>query len=354
MCMCVCVCFEAVRVLPDSSYVNPSFEGRPVLVRGETDAQGMAVVDKETGVSATEGPGGVVVRLRRKVEMYQHVRHEKTEEKRKVVSFTQEWREIDGGDYTSEGHHNPRRDPPLHSTTLNNAATRVGAFLLSPAQVEMLMLFKLCAIPAVPPLLANKYGHTEPAVERGSARHHGHGGGDVKHDDDCYSSVIESEREDACDLLVFRGSAAAPSIGTVRMSYEYVAERGPVTMVGVQTGATFRPFFEADAHAGRRVNVCASLLGGGGGSDSNRLDPRDPYDPEAGRAATDDSLEPSTDCSGVAGAIECVVGLGVGDSVLLLEERHTDLRTIFGDEKTKFTTRLYILRTIGMLGSPIA
>ena len=341
-------CYEACRVLPDASYVNPSFEKRPVLVRGETDAQGQTVVDTDTGFTATEAPGGIVVRLRRKVEMFQHVRHERKEEKRTVVTFTQEWREHDQGSYASEGHPNPPRDPPLQSTTFNNATTRVGAFTLSAAQLEMLTLFKLCAVPAVPPLLLSTYSHTYPHVERGIATHHGHGGGDLKHDEACFSSVLESQRTDGADLLVFNGSAAAPSIGTVRMNYDYVAERGPVTMVGVQTGATFRPFFEADAHHGRG-NVCASLLGGGSGG--TMPDARDPFvvDPEAGGDAADVSLEPSADCSGVAGCLETLAGLGVGDRVLLLEERHTDLRTIFGDEQKKFTTRLWTMRTVGML-----
>ena len=44
------------------------------------------------------------------------------------------------------------------------------------------------------------------------------------------------------------GDLSHPEVGLVRISYQCIYENGKVTTVGVQTGNTFRPFTETDAH----------------------------------------------------------------------------------------------------------
>ena len=161
-------CKEACRVVQDVFNVNPVFHSRPVLMRGSIDCKGQGVDDFEVGFMAHEAP--YVVRLKRTVEMFQWVRHEREEEKRKIVTFTSEWKAIDQGDYSSEGHPNPRRDPPLQSTCFNSSTAQLGAFKLIDEQINKLSLFKLCAIPAVPNKTMGVYSHLGPHVERGNHR----------------------------------------------------------------------------------------------------------------------------------------------------------------------------------------
>ena len=88
-------CYEACRVVQDTTFVNPAFQSRPVLLRGVADTGGKMLEDMDTGFMAFEAP--YVVRLKRTCEMFQWVRHEKKEEKRTIVTFTQEWKEQDQG-----------------------------------------------------------------------------------------------------------------------------------------------------------------------------------------------------------------------------------------------------------------
>ena len=65
-------------------------------------------------------------------------------------------------------------------------------------------------------------------------------------------------------------------------------------------------------------------------------------------AGGDDSYqEPEPDCGGCSGCLETLAGLGVGDRVLLVEERHANLETMFGDESAKFQKRLWMMRACG-------
>ena len=159
-------CKEACRVVQDTSNVNQAFNSRPVLMRGHIDCKGQGVDDPELGFMAHEAP--YVVRLKRTAEMFQWVRHEREEEKRKIVTFTAEWKEIDQGDYAGEGHPNPRRDPPLLSTFFNSSSAQLGIFKLIDEQINKLSLFKLCAIPVVPNKAMGVYSHLGPHVERGN------------------------------------------------------------------------------------------------------------------------------------------------------------------------------------------
>ena len=59
--------------------------------------------------------------------------------------------------------------------------------------------------------------------------------------------------------------------------------------------------------------------------------------------------EPEPECGGCSGCLESLAGLGVGDRVLLVEERHANLATMFGDESAKFQKRLWMMRTGGMI-----
>lgn len=357
-------CFEACRVIQDTSFVNSLFQNRPVLMRGVTSCEGKVCEDPDTGFMSFEAP--YVVRLKRTCEMFQWVRHERKEEKRTIVTFTQEWRECDQGDYASEGHPNPIRDPPLQSKCFNNTA-KLGAFTLTNEQIDKMNLFKLCAIPRIPQKTLAAYAHTVPIVERGMKSHHGHdGNNDLKHDNECYNEVFEHTRQDPSDYMVFRGRFLQPGIGTVRVSYEYIQERDPITVVGVQTRSTFRPFFESDAHKVNSAGAAGSGAGSGGLFGGSAPDDRDPFTMESGGAGgspLDDYTVPEPGCGGMCGCLEEMAGVGVGDRVLLVEERHVDLKSIFADEKEKFAKRLWMARTGGvvalMLGiyllfSPIA
>ena len=192
--------------------------------------------------------------------MYQWVRHQKEEEKRTIVTFTQEWRELDlsGGE---AGYRNPPRYPPLHSATFNSKSVSLGAYQLTDEQISKLSKFKLCSIPTIPAPIFNTYSRLSPIIERSDKMHHVDNIANDNHDDHCYTDLIQKEQKVVSDFIYFNGQARYPQIGTVRLSYEYIPHQCPLTIVAVQHKDSFRPFFEHDAYdstSSQSFNCCDS------------------------------------------------------------------------------------------------
>ena len=145
-------CRRGTRKIDDSSFVDFTYDGRPVFINGITNLPSdceETSKDKETGYVGTSGSA---LRLARKVEVYQWVERTKKEEKKTTYHYNLEWSETDHNSKSfveSVGHYNPPRDPAVSTKTTNCSTAQVGAYQLCPEQVEKLHHFSICPINVV-------------------------------------------------------------------------------------------------------------------------------------------------------------------------------------------------------------
>lgn len=209
-------CQLATRQVKDTSVVRKGLNSRPVFVQGKTHVTKGAAVDSELAFA----PSTTAARLERTVEMYQWIEDKsKDSNGNETVTYKKCWIELDipsNAFRHSEQHRNPTRVPSLYSTVIDASQVQIGEYVLSSAQVHMLVDWQPSPVRSVPAALPRDLHAVSPAVESG--------------------------------YLVFNGNLAEPRVGTVRVSYRVVKSGGFVSTIGVQQGRSFRPFVEADAH----------------------------------------------------------------------------------------------------------
>eukprot|EP01035_Chromulina_nebulosa_P039192 gene39192-52980_t len=201
-------CHTSTRVVPDNKSIRRRFEQRSVLVQGKTKVQGdsKANADPTTGFVFFE-QGKNVIRLGRKVEMYQWV-----EKKSKDDNFTYElqWRCDDVNSYQfkySNGHHNPQRNPDIHSKTIDAKSVSLGAFSLRESQIQSLNAFQPCALTGRRREIEDEAKSSTIVVKKQTGGH-----------------IEKGLSHDNTEYLMFNGTLSGPVPGTVRISYSAVYE----------------------------------------------------------------------------------------------------------------------------------
>lgn len=324
-------CYKSTRVVPDSKSIRRRFEQRSVLVQGKTKVQGeysIANIDPTTGFVFFE-QGKNVIRLDRRVEMYQWA-----EKKSKDDNYTYElqWRCDDVNSYQfkySNGHHNPQRNPDIYSKTTNAKSVFLGAFSLRDVQIQSLDAFRPCALTGRDRVIEDEAKSSNVFIDSTVVVKNQTGG-----------HIEKGFSHGDTEYLLFNGTLSNPVPGTIRISYSAVYEDGPVTVVAVQDGTSFRPFTEADAH--RNVTPCCAQLSdasavccsGGGSSDE--------IPSEGG-----ESCGCCCVCSASVYVAQMFASGTIGNDVMLLEERHADLQTMFAVAKSRFQSRLWLMRLLG-------
>jgi Ran GTPase-activating protein (RanGAP) involved in mRNA processing and transport len=211
----------AGTVVPiDAAKINPANDGKLVHLTGEATTNGTAA-DPQLGISSK------ALRLVREVEIRQW-KETKTEAKKKgEKTVTYEYNQVWSRDkppssssfHTPAGHANPT-DRPYADAKFNAAEVKLGAFILTPAQLDRIPAEEALAVSDA--MLA-----TVPDELKGRAKA-------------------------APDGSLFVGTSAdAPQVGDVRVRYK-VAKPQTVTVVAKQTGDTFAPYTTA---AGGEVDL---------------------------------------------------------------------------------------------------
>lgn len=307
--------------------INESLEGRPILVKGLT------AVDETFGVvrdlELNYQPHYNVIRLKRTVEMYQWVERVQEEDEETRYSYEKGWYEhdFDSRDFQDSSFHNPPRQPNIYSSVINSEAVYVGAYSLSSQQVDRLRDWKPCPIPAIPGSAYTGYHHLFPRIERSSSM-------PLTSTKGTSQNSSHPASDGYVDYLLFNGGTLhCPDIGTVRVSYQCVYAANPITTVGVQTQNSFRPFYFSDS-ARHTPSLCSRLTS--------------PY--SHGYTSVDDGEDFSSSCCFCFDFLNFssffLSSELIGSEVLLLEERITDLPTMFRDEKRSLFWRIALLRFV--------
>jgi len=380
-------CQTACRIIKDISSVNTSYNGRCILVKGQSRVHGdvnVANVDLDTGFKADSQAKGNVVRQHRSVEMYQWVEKEhRTKRKGHVdevtYTYSLEWSSsyhdsslfhqqgspyqgnahstggISYQDRTNQGHHNPPKNPSFDSAT-KNADTFVGAYQLCKDQICMMQGFEPVDLKSCPFEEKNLKTHdTKPAVIQ------------IR---DGVSYLVYAPKGASTDC-----SLNNPEVGLVRISYECIYENGKVTALGVLTGKTFRAFTEDDAHATmgagglRHYFFCCNSYKKPADADAAGNDIESPMVLKEDDDYGSDDEQPrskktsSGNCCDACGTfIPCCKLIGcltpflsqcvhsvVGEEVLLLEEKHSSMHAMFEHADAAFHFRLRIVRVVCIL-----
>ena len=313
-------CNQATQFIDDSTEYRPELQSWPVLVHGTTEVVD-SVFDKETGFNA----GGKTVRLKRVVEIYQweETKHEEKRGEHTHVHYTYEakWSETDvhSSNFHRAGEHqNVRREPGIHSMTIDASEVHVGAYELSAKQIDMLEAFIKC---------------------------------DVTQRTDEMNKVLSGKYNIEGNYLLLPGagqhdnnvSLHHPMIGNMRIKYEAVFDHGPISTVGVLEGHSFRGFSKADAKVDETFQCCA-VRDLESAPDLAELGLRD--------GLSDTHHHGSSNCSDMLGAatlyldmgMDYLIGYAVKKEILLLEERKIDLDTIFQDSLNYTTCRVSLVR----------
>ena len=197
--------------------VSAANEGKLVYVSGQTAATG-AISDPDFGLTAEH-----MLRLERKVEMYQWKESSSTSNGNTTYSYSQTWSSslIDSSRFHEPGHQNPET-MPIEPASFNAQGATLGAFTLSDAVIE-----KLGTQTYVPD--PEKIGKNSPATKK-------------------HFKLNE-------DGVFYRGKdPAAPALGDLRVSYRSVYA-GVISLVAQQAGNTFAPYV---AKAGGEVLIVKS------------------------------------------------------------------------------------------------
>lgn len=384
-------CQQATVIINDITTVNPLNENKPVFISGKTYLEnpttpdtsdttesledkdvnkggyrvGMSnILDEDTGYRCSTRQ--LAIRLRRRAEMYQWVEHQKKEEKQTTYYYRLEWQEFDvssGSFQEAAGHYNPPRSPNITSRSISHPSpVKVGAYTLAEQQIDQMYNYYSCPIPT-----SNlEHGHAS------SGQHVEKGSGSLwtkPEPADGYQQQPAPSHQ--IDYLVYNGNLTSPQPGTIRVSYEALVEGGDVSVVGVQqqlqherTGQTppFRPFLASDAQTLEPWFLTMIFRVASGDCSCNhranrrganyQLDPQDSgsrYEESSGSFCCLPCKVCCCCCSilsGIAGVFSQAV---VGDSVLLVEEKHTTVGTVFNDERRKLGMRLMLMRLGGCL-----
>jgi hypothetical protein len=193
--------------------VDPANEGRLVHVSGPVTTEA-TLTDEQFGVSAN------ALKLIRHVEVYQWVEDKKSEERKKLgggtetvttYNYEKKWSDeaVDSSAFQHpEGHENPGA-LPVESTTLTAEPITLGAFTLSPEQVDK--IDEAAGLPVGEEQLA---------------------------------AVPEENRE---GLQIEQGrfymgeDPASPQVGETRISFQ-VVKPGPRSLIARQVGNTFEAY----------------------------------------------------------------------------------------------------------------
>ncbi|HWG45415.1 MAG TPA: TMEM43 family protein [Gemmataceae bacterium] len=213
---------KVVSIQPDK--VDPANDGKLVHLTGEAVTSD-TVADPQLGISAK------ALRLAREVEVYQwkETKTEKKSGKDKTVTYeyTQIWSNKKPPSsfafHTPTGHTNPS-DKPFVDEKFKAAEVKVGAFTLTPSQVDHIPPEE--ALPVTEDVLAKL-----PAERK-------------------------AEAKITADGLLFvganlGGNPDAPKVGDARIRYK-IAKPQTVTVVAKQTGNTFAPYPSA---AGSEIDL---------------------------------------------------------------------------------------------------
>lgn len=191
-----------------SDSVDPANEGRLVHTTGFSKTED-TLMDDTFGVSETG------IKLVRDVEMFQWQEHSSTEKETKLggseettttYEYDKGWssRAIDSnGFHSPAGHENPGTIP-YEAMTMTAQRVTLGAFELSPAQVDSLSKSEPLGVDTLPPALSK------------TARLH--------------------------DGAIYIGAdPTQPAVGDVRVRFRIVRP-GPVSLVAQQAGSSFSPY----------------------------------------------------------------------------------------------------------------
>ncbi len=192
--------------------VNAANDGKLVYVSGETKTTGL-VKDPDFGVSAER-----MLRLERRVEMYQWKESSRTVNSNTTYSYSQTWssHRIDSDSFHEPGHPNPEK-MPIEPESFNAKGSTLGAFTLSDAVIEKLGTQDYIPDPAT-------IGKNSPATKK-------------------HFKLNE-------EGVFYRGKdPAAPAVGDLRVSYRSVPA-GVISLIARQAGNTFAPYI---AKAGGEV-----------------------------------------------------------------------------------------------------
>jgi len=205
----------------DSTRVDPDLEGRPIHLSGIATATGL-VQDELLGVAVVDA-----LRLERVVEMYQwRERTSSTTDKElgggsktiKTTTYEKVWSAspISSSGFTRrESHENPTSFP-VNAYKRRAEQVTVGAFTLTPAQVDRIPATE----PVRPPSLAALKVHES----------------------------LRSKARFSGDQVFFGNDPGSPVVGDLRVSLR-VAKPTEVSLVAVQRGASFVPFVTSDGQS---------------------------------------------------------------------------------------------------------
>lgn len=326
-------CYLATREIFDPFQIKYNYEGRPILVKGLTAIDETIGVVRDTDLGYQ--PINATVRLKRKVEMFQWIEHTQEEDDKTTYTYETGWYEHDyhSTSFRDQSHINPSRQPNLYSQTINAERVYVGSYLLSTEQVNMLNEWQNCPIPSLPSATYSSYHNLMPRIEKYSTGYSSYQKG--------FTSTYDDTLNNDKDYIVFNhGSLQSPEIGTVRISYEWISAANPITTVGVQIQNTFRPYRYSDSQV--NSSICCNPLPSSSSSTSSssvRYSPLSHHD-----------LEDENECS----CCLCYELLNyltssisqtlIGSEILLVEEKITDVQTMFRDERKSLFCRLFLIR----------
>jgi len=198
----------------DAAEVNPANEGKLIHLSANASSKD-GIEDADFGV---EAPG--VIRLARKVEMYQWKQHEKSETRKQLgggeettttYSYDKVWDAglIDSANFKQSGHPNPTK-LPAQSETWNAPDAKLGAFELNAVVLDQLTTGQPLAAP-------------EAALEN------------IKNE------ALSDKHHSISQGMIYFGNASSPAVGDVRVSYSQWPS-GPLSVVARQTKSTFEPY----------------------------------------------------------------------------------------------------------------
>ena len=332
-------CEVSTRLVEDG-LPSPIHENRAICVQGRTLVKPTYSVESDSDTNfrvEKKNEERFVCRLRRTVEVFQWREEcEKDKDGRKTYTYTKKWIEldIDSSSFAhSFDHRNPKRQPAVYSVTRDASQIHLVGFMLAPEQVIKLVAFSPCDIVSTSSSSSNQ------------------------------SMSVQKDLDTGLSYMVYNGSVYDPQPGTLRIKYETVMDGGDVTTVGVQKGSSFRAFTNRDAHRvgppllSRMFPSCCSnnnsrsTCSRGGDIEENSSSIEN--DRDGGNEGCDDASEGPRGCCFCCACIAFLAPLlasgVIGDSVLLVEERHTTLANMFMDERNKFYMRLWLIRLVGTL-----
>ena len=227
--------------------INQDFESKPVYMTG--------VAKTEETLEDDYFP--VIVngfKLRRNVEMYQWVEEEHTETKRNVggsedtvttYTYSQQWvdRPIDSSSFKETlGHENPSWD--FKGDEIGAKSGMLGAFTLTESIIDKM---NWCE-----PLKVEVSSSAAPQTAPENSSNVSDVPSEIAADESIESEpaapISDVTKKDAPEGFVFRngrfckGDPDNPSVGDIRVSFEYIPPAVTISLISQQSGNTFTPY----------------------------------------------------------------------------------------------------------------